>query len=141
VSNEKPTFVDRAASGVDTVVRILSPVRANARLAGRVQAEALASFVGGGFGPLQTDRMTGEVTGRQGVYTGPGPTPRGYYVGTRRGSWVHTEMKCRYIPAGHAQARRSPTASKWKVRGNGQHASSGASVEERQKGGGQHATA
>jgi capsid protein len=226
--SSSPTFADRAAAGIDAVIRVVAPGWANRRLVARAQAQALSQFVGGGFGPLQTDRLTGAVTGRQGtlderlpwwdrlkmigefdklvhenpllcgltdqyvvnvipaegvrpipqtgnddlngeltkrfedwaetaevrglsfwdyqrpwlktmlghgdnltvqvngrlqgvsanriqtpmkhgryegdrvhqgIYTGTGPTPKGYYVGTRRGSWVHTEMKFRYIPA------------------------------------------
>jgi hypothetical protein len=53
---------------VDTLVRIFSPVRAEQRLASRVRAQALSDFAGSaGFGSLQTDRLTGEVSGRQGT--------------------------------------------------------------------------
>ncbi|MBT7299546.1 MAG: hypothetical protein HN849_08540 [Victivallales bacterium] len=64
----KPTFADCLASGVDTVVRIFSPVRAEQRQASRLRATAMANFAGSaGFGSLQTDRLTGDVTGRQGT--------------------------------------------------------------------------
>jgi len=74
----KPALADRLASGVDTVVRIFAPGYAEQRQASRLRATAMASFVGGGgSGPLQTDLLTGEVTGCQETVDERGPTPNG----------------------------------------------------------------
>ena len=50
---------------MDNLVRIFAPGRAEQRFLARARAAAVAEFTG--FAPLQTDRLTGAVTGRQGT--------------------------------------------------------------------------